>query len=408
MPFFEVTRRKIDDNTVTAALNYEAVSADVARQEATQKGWIVTNVRQLNAKPDSCRRVTVRYLKGKVLIRFCRSVGSMLNAKISMSDAIRFYAEGEEDHAVKSAFAVILEKIKTGTDVADAFASSGRFDDMFVGLVRAGSAAGAVGDAFRSIAAHVETTQSFETRLRKALIMPTLAIVIVSGVFVFAQTTFLPQIAKTYADLKIEPDKFTAFALFVSRVTIVVWPFAAALVLAFVISLFFSGPRNKLSGLMMRHWTLFRKMIMGFRQLLILGTLEMLIKNGIPVVEAVKAAARVVSGTPMKDELNDVARRYQTGSIKLGEGISKLTSCDRAVAHLIRAGEETATLESQLELLATMYKELAGDAVDTFVSVATFLATITACLLIGFTFAGSMLPMTLMGPKLMEAGMGGK
>lgn len=402
MPYYEVTLR---NESGAATVNYDAPSAEVARMVAARdkRGWTPTAVKLLTERPDKVTKAKVREVKGKQLVRLCRSVGSMLNAKIGLEDSLNFYANGLEDVELRDALTSIRERLVSGASAAEAFASSGRFSEMFVGLVKAGSDSGSLGEAFRAIADRTHKTMEFRTKLKKALYTPVIVITGILHIFVAALTQQIPQIEKMMSEVGAKPDPFSAFVFAMSHFVKAVWPYVYCTTIIVILTLVFSQPlRERILGWILSRWRVARDMVMGIRQLMVLGTMGMIVRNGGSVLEALACAAKVVGGTPMATELGVVGTQYQHG-FTLAEAVRRFTSCDKAVPHMIGAGERGGTLPEQLALLTDMYEEQTNDAMEVFVAVTGFLTLLISCALIGFVFLSSILPTVLMGPKMMQA-----
>jgi type II secretory pathway component PulF len=142
-------------------------------------------------------------------------------------------------------------------------------------------------------------------------------------------------------------------------------------------------------------------MVMGVRQLMILGTMNMVIKNGGSVADALSSASKVVAGTRIGEEIKLVAVKFASG-LRLEESFRRYSGCDKQVSHMIGAGEKAGTLAEQLGLLTEMYEEQTSDAMDIFVGASSFLTLLIATAMIGFVFLSSVLPTVLMGPKMLE------
>lgn len=407
MPYFEVTIRDARNAAITKTLSFDAASADIARQAATTPRWKPINTRQIANKPPGARTAKIRPLKGKPLVRFCKSVGSMIKNGVPLTDALYFYGDGETDPGLRVAIEGIRNRLKEGGEDPDAaFSASGRFDALFTGIVKAGSTGGVLGESFRAVAEHVQTQITLRGKLKKALLMPTIAIGVILMVFIGSQMKFVPQIEKTVKDTGVEPDPFSSFIFGLSHVVQFVGPILILLGIASILTLVFSKKvRSAVSRGLMKYWGLFRRMIYGFQQLLVVGTMDMLVSNKIGVESAVRAASGVVADEPLGRQLIEIATRYKSGATSLGDGLAKYTSMDKLVSHMVRAGEQTGTLEPQLKLLVATYKEQTDDAVEAFLTAASLVSVIVGAVLIGFTFIANMFPLIMLGPRLMESGL---
>jgi type II secretory pathway component PulF len=141
---------------------------------------------------------------------------------------------------------------------------------------------------------------------------------------------------------------------------------------------------------------------MGMRQLLFLGTMEMLHSNGINLSKAIEISAESLKGTPMYEELLNAGKRYIETGLPFSEAVRKFTSCDPQVAHLMSIGERSSSLGQQLKLLTTMYEEDVEEIVSDFAQVVNIIVLVAAAVLITIVFIGAFLPIFLMGPKMMN------
>jgi ribosomal protein S8E len=96
-------------------------------------------------------------------------MASMLKANINTSDAIKYYMAGHPSPLVRATLATAREQIEEGVPAATAFKKTGKFDDKFISLVRAGSDSGQLDKAFDSIAKTLKKEAEFKAKMRKAI-----------------------------------------------------------------------------------------------------------------------------------------------------------------------------------------------------------------------------------------------
>ena len=138
------------------------------------------------------------------------------------------------------------------------------------------------------------------------------------------------------------------------------------------------------------------------RQLLFLGSMEMLHSNGIQLAKSIEISAESLKGTPMYEELITAGKRYVETGLPFSEAVRKFTSCDAQVSHLMAIGEHSSSLGQQLELLTEMYEEEVEQTVADFSQVVNLLALFFTAILLTIVFISAFLPIFLMGPKMMN------
>lgn len=342
----------------------------------------------------------------KDLIKFYRGMASMLRAQINTGDALRYYAHGLPNKDLASTLLAIEKNVAAGMGVHEAFRKTDRFDSMTIGLIQAGSDSGQLDQAFRSLSKRIRSEVYFRSKIRKAVAIPIIVIGMLIFAFIMSQVKIVPQVEEMLESVKMEPDAFSLVMFKISHITQAIWHVAVLALIAAVVVIWKSNKiRNAILNMAMAKWRLLRQLVMGLRQLTMLGTLHMLHANGINLAKAIRVAAESVRTTPLYDELREASDRYQNAALPVSEAFRKFTSCDPQVGHMLSIGERTASIDSQLELLAEMYEEDTEAYMEDFTQVLNFIVLIIAVALIGAVFIGTFLPIFLMGPRMMKGAM---
>jgi len=346
--------------------------------------------------------------KKKELVTLFRGISSMLRAQINTADALKYYGQGLPNKVMADTLEQVRNDINAGISVHEAFRRTGRFSDMIIGLIQAGSDAGQLHQAFKALSDRFTTELYFTKAVRKATTMPAIVISILTGAFIVSQVKIVPQVEDMLKSVHQKPDGLTAISFAVAHTTQRVWPVFIALVIGIIIVIWRSPQvRNTILGLAMSKWALLRQLIMSLRQMTFLGTIKLLHANGINLAKAIRVSANSVKGTPFYNELREAADKYENSGVPLSTAFSKYTSVDSQVVHMLSIGEKSASLDTQLDMLATMYEEDAENAMGTFTATINFIVLLIAVGLIAAVFIGTFLPIFLMGPKMMQSGMGG-
>jgi type II secretory pathway component PulF len=344
--------------------------------------------------------------KKKELVQMFRGLGSMLRAQINTADALKYYGQGLPNKVMADTLLRIREDINAGINIHEAFRRTGRFSDMIVGLIQAGSDAGQLHEAFRSLGQRLTNELHFTKALRKATLMPAVVISILIGAFIVSQVKIVPQVEQMMASVRQKPDGLTAISFKVSHMVQAIWPVVIIAILTTAILIWRSEKiRTVILGFAMAKWRLLRMLIMSVRQMTFLATIRLLHGNGINLAKSIRVSANSVKGTPFYAELREAADKYEKSGVPLSTAFSKYTSVDAQVVHMLAIGEKSASIDSQLEMLTTMYEEDAENHMATFTASVNFLVLLIAVGLIGAVFIGTFLPIFLMGPKMMQSGM---
>lgn len=341
----------------------------------------------------------------KELVALFRGVGSMLRAQINTADALKYYCHGLPNKPMVEALTRVGADINAGMNIHEAFRRTGRFSDTIIGLIQAGSDAGQLHEAFRSLATRLTSELYFQKQLRKSTVMPGVIISVLFGAFIISQVKIVPQVEEMLAGVGQKADGLTAISFKISHFTQAAWPMIVAAIIAAAVTIFRSvHVRNLILGFAMSRWRLLRQLVLGMRQMTFLGTMRLLHSNGINLAKSIRVSANSVRNTPYYTELRNAADKYEHSGVPLSTAFAKYTSVDPQVTHMLAIGEKSASIDSQLEMLCEMYEEDATNNMTTFAATVNFLVLLIAVGLIAAVFVGTFLPIFLMGPKMMQSG----
>ena len=335
-----------------------------------------------------------------------RGLASMLRAQINTADALKYYAQGLQNRSTADSLLKIRDDINTGMNVHEAFRRSGRFNDMVVGLVQAGSDAGQLHQSFKSLAARFTNELHFKKAIRKATVMPGIIVCVLIAAFIVSQIKIVPQVEEMLSGVGAKPDGMTQIFFNIAHSTKQFWQPVVLTIIGIALTIAFSNKvRNLLLGLAMARWRMLRLLIMSMRQMTFLGTMLMLHSNGINLAKSIRVAANSVKKTPFFKELRDAADKYEHSGVPLSSAFGKYTSVDSQVVHMMAIGEKSASLDTQLEMLCDMYEEDAQNHMAAFTATVSFLVMLISVSLIAAVFIGTFMPIFLMGPRLMSSKM---
>src|SRR4029077_20776198 len=258
----------------------------------------------------------------------CNSVAAMLDAQIPLPRALEFYNARLTKEDLRLTLRSIAAAVDRGDDNHKAFAATGRFDSTFIGLVRAGTMASNLSAALRALARRMKTHVEFQGKLRKALLTPCGVIAFQWCLLIYSMTGLIPNVEKLLKDLRAQPDAFSGAVFAFSHFFQATYLPETIGMIAFVVVCWRSRSfRDLMVKAIMSRWRLLRRIIMGFRQLTLIGTFEMLITNNMPIAHVLETCARNLKNTPLEKELLEVKSKVALG-MNLGEAVRRYTSVD--------------------------------------------------------------------------------
>jgi general secretion pathway protein F len=295
---------------------------------------------------------------GRRLAAFSRQLAVLLEAGIPLDHALGIAGEVADAPAFRDAIARVHRSVEEGTSLAEALSRHPRvFDELYVSMVRAGEAGGALDQILKRLAEFLEERQRIRDVVVSALVYPILlsafAAVAVTVMLVFV----VPRFTEVFGDMGSKLPAPTRLLMAVSSLMRRFWwaLLAGVAALAAGVALGLRTPR-------WRTWwdrAVFRIPLAGdlavkiqvSRFARVFGTL---IASGVPILRALE----IVSGTLTNTAFSGALSRVQEG-LREGQGVAE--PLRRAgvfpplFLHMVAVGEETGRLEEMMLAIAATY-----------------------------------------------------
>jgi general secretion pathway protein F len=288
-----------------------------------------------------------------------RQLSTLVGAGIPLVEALGALAEQVEGSKLKGLVGGVRDRVNEGAALADAMGQAGVFGDLYVSMVRAGEAGGALEQVLERLAEYLEG----QVRLRNRVLSITLYPLMMLGfaVFVVAMlvTFVLPQITQLLESLN-QPLPFYTRAIIALSDFARDWWWAVLLLLAGA----FVGLRAAIRTETGRvRWDAFRLRlpVMGkVVRLLAISrfarTLSTLLAGGIPIVRALDIS-KFVANNAVIGAAVERAKESLTEGASLAAPLRASGEFPPLVIHMVEVGERSGELEPMLAKVAENYDE---------------------------------------------------
>jgi general secretion pathway protein F len=303
---------------------------------------------------------------------FTQELSTLLNAGVPLDRALTITAELTERPKFRAIVLDVLRVLKGGRTLADSLATHGEyFSELYINMVRAGEASGALAIIFSRLAEFERSRDDLRNFIVSAMIYPAL-LAAVGAVSVTILLTFVvPRFAVIFQDGHMKMPTPTRIMLEASDlIKTYGWFALAGLVAAIVIwrvytrtvagRLWWDGARLKLPLLGI---ALLKAETARFAR-----AMATLLENSVPLVQSIGIGAATLNNKMIAGALVGVAN-----GVKRGEGIAgptrKAGVFPPLAAHLLTVGEETGHLDQMFARMADIYDNETRAAIRRFTSV---------------------------------------
>ena len=324
-----------------------------------------------------------------------RQLSSLLGAGVQLVDALAALADQSARAVTKRLLSQIRERVREGTSLGDALAAHpDTFSDLYIGMVRAGEAAGALETVLNRVADFSESQAEFKAKVTHALTYPIIMVCVGSAIMFFLMGYVVPQVATIFqqnnAALPLPTVILIAISNFVSNYWMVLLLAIAAIVAAVTYALSTRRGRRLYDTWLLRipyiGGTVTRVLCARFSR-----TLATMLQSGVQLLPALASVKHVITNALLADTIEE-----SRTSIREGHGMTHPLAQSGLfpplLIEMIRVGERTGEVESMLERVADTYEREVERSLNQLTTLLEPLMTLAMAGIILFMMLAILLP----------------
>jgi type IV pilus assembly protein PilC len=360
-----------------------------------QRRIVVTELKEKKQKQSSL----LNFRKGfstRDLAVYTRQFATMVNAGLPLLQSLEILSKQSSKEKLKTVSADVTHDVESGCALADALRAHPEvFDDLYVNMVEAGEAAGALDEILLRISSYVEKADALKRKVKGALTYPVIIMIVAVIVTIFMLVFIIPTFAKMFTGMGGELPLPTKVVMMMSSLLKNYW--WAALVAGFGSFVGVKKYYATRKGRLVIDRLLLRTPILGdlLRKTAVARfsrTLGTLVSSGVPLLSALEITARTAGNVVITNAVLGARR-----SIREGETVAQPLKMSGVfppmVTQMVSVGEETGSLDSMLNKVADFYDSEVDTSVDALTSIIEPLMIVGMGLLVGGMVVAMYLPM---------------
>lgn len=338
---------------------------------------------------------TKRKIKTSILADFCRQLGTLLKAGVSLVRALNIIANEIGVRSTdKETYQNLLNSIRQGIPLSEAMEEQGKtFPVLLVSMMRSAEANGNLDQTSLRMAEHYDKEHRLNGKVRNAMIYPVILSVLLVGVIIFILSYLVPQFQDIFDTMESLPLP-TVILLGMSSGIKKYWPFIILViaVLVFGINLLFRIPkvRWKKDQLKLR-LPVIGNLLRKIYTARFARTLCSLYSSGIPIIQALQIGSSTVGNRYIEDQFERVIDEIRRGE-SLSASLMQIDGFQKKLSSAILVGEETGSLDEMLDSIADSLEFEAERALERLVTLMEPILIILMAFVIGFVVVAVILP----------------
>lgn len=216
----------------------EAETRDEAARKLKEQGLTPMSIKTQTAfdKDIELPFLTKKKVKPRDMSVFCRQFASILNAGVSVVNALEMLAEQTENKNLKKAIMDAQSGVEKGETLSDSMRQdSGIFPSILIDMVKAGESSGSLENALTRMAIQFEKQAKTQGIVKKAMMYPCVLLVVMVGVIIVMLTFVIPNFVSMFEDLESDLPFMTKAVLSMSDAVMNYWYIIIAVIAAIVV-----------------------------------------------------------------------------------------------------------------------------------------------------------------------------
>lgn len=399
-----------------------ATSEDAAASELKKQGLFPTSIKNADPKAVKPKKGAARrsssgggamnitigtpVIKRKELTVITRQLATLLDAGLPLIRSLRTLERQSKNPLVKKVLGATADTVEGGSTFAEALAQHPKsFDKLYLNMIRAGEASGAMEVILNRLATFMEKAARIAGKVKSAMIYPavvmSIALLVTAGLMIF----IVPNFQKIFTELLGEDESLPGLTLFVMDVSRMlkeeIWVFVIGIVGIIILYKIINKTKYGKWGI---DWCKYNMPLFGpivSRSAIsrFSRTLGTLMSSGVPVLNAL-----IIVRDTAGNELVTNAVQKVHDAVKEGDGIAAPLGATaifpQMVISMVEVGEETGKLPEMLDKIANTYDEEVDNAVSALTSMIEPLMIVGLAVIVGTIVVALFLPLTKIIEKL--------
>ena len=290
---------------------------------------------------------------------FTRQLSTLLHAGVTLVDGLTALVDQTEKERLKRIVSDVKTRVNEGSSLADALGQHGKvFGTLYVNMVRAGEASGALDAVLARLADFTEGQAKLRQKVLGTLIYPVIMTIIGIGILALLMTVVVPKVTKIFESMKVSLPWTTRLLIFTSNAFADFWWLIFPVAIGAVVAFF----RWKASPKGRPVWDRFvlRAPVFGslVRMLAIARfsrTLATLLRSGVPLLTSMDITKNVISNGVLSAVVENARDAIREGESIAGP-LKRSGEFPPLVHHMIAIGERSGQLEEMLLNVADSYE----------------------------------------------------
>lgn len=337
----------------------QADSENAAAKLLTAQGFVPLKIELQDDKTNFFARFSGR-ITTKDRVVFTRQLATLIGAGLPLAQSLRTVQEQTTNKRMQEIVQEIISDVEGGKSLSDSFAKHPEaFNKVYVALISAGETSGTMDDSLKRLAAQQEKEAAMMSKIRGAMMYPSIVLVVIILVIGFMLFTVVPQVEGLYRDLNKGLPFVTLAMIKVANFFSSLW---WLVILAMIIGGYFlaqylkteQGIRTK--DIFKLNVPLFKGMFRKMYMARFARTGQVLLSTGVPMLDMLRITSDAVNNVIISESILRASDKVKGGKA-LSASLSNEDYFLAMVPQMIKIGEQSGKIDEMMGKTAQVYED---------------------------------------------------
>jgi type IV pilus assembly protein PilC len=396
----------LDTNGKEVKDTVDAGNEEEAQQKIKQMGYFVTKITEMASAKKGKKKAagakkrkkvfTIGGVSLKALCQFTRQFSTLQDAGLPVLRSLKILEGQMKPGVLKNALMDVVDDVESGSTLSEAFGKHPKcFDRLYVNMVKAGEAGGALETILKRLADFKEKSQTLQRRVIGAMVYPVVVVLVAVGILTGIMIWIIPKFKKIFLEFGLPLPMLTQILISVSDWVATYWYVLPLFPLCWWLMIKLIRLNRTGAYVLDRIWLwvpLIGKIIEKTIVARTMRTLGTLVASGVPILEALAITRETCNNAVFERMYTRIYESIREGDT-IAQPLKESRLVDDMVVNMIDVGEETGDLDTMLYKIADVYDEEVNVLVDSLLKLLEPMMTVFLGGMVGLIVIALFMPL---------------
>lgn len=328
---------------------------------------------------------------------FCRQLATMIEAGVSITNAISLLAEQIPNKKLREVLVKVDEDIRKGEELSVAMGKySNEFPTLLISMIQVGEQSGTLDSIMNRMATYYEKQTKMNGKLKNALIYPGILATVTVFVVVFILTYIMPMFMDMFESAGSDLPAMTKIVLSLGDGIRHYGILIGLVIVGIVVGFKYYTKRVDAGIYMYSKYKLKNSLFKDLNQKIVVSRfargLSTVLGAGLSIASSIDVVSAVLENKYADVKLKTVKERMLAGDT-LSDAIKESQLFPPMLGSMIKIGEEAGELDNILSKTADFYDEELERAIEAFTTILDPIMLVIMGVVVGFLIISILTPM---------------